>query len=168
MDGKLSWRNGRDADSRRWRMQVSRGILASACLAWTFGIAICMGQATSRQDAIAWVEGRGGSLSSDFHVAGVNDPDPRGVAFVDLELRNVADSDLRNLLPLRPIYGLSLASTQITDAGLKEVANLREIQGLLLDRTDITDAGLATVGKMPNLKRISLTHTKIADVVLTI
>jgi hypothetical protein len=102
MDDNFAWPNGHAA-SRRWRMQVSRGILTLACLAWTFGAAICMGQATSRQDAIAWVEGRGGSVSSDFQAAGVSDPDQRGVAFVNLELRNVADSDLRNLLPLRPL-----------------------------------------------------------------
>src|SRR5262245_34391821 len=53
-----------------------------------------------------WVENLGGWVSRDFKAFDIADPDPGGVAYVNLGSTKVTDSDLRQLRGDTPLYGL--------------------------------------------------------------
>ena len=63
----------------------------------------CWGQdSMTRKDALAWVESRGGELSFDFQAIGVKDPDPAGVAVVNLDPGPLAIPTWITLTPSGP------------------------------------------------------------------
>ncbi|MHB8974071.1 MAG: leucine-rich repeat domain-containing protein [Pirellulaceae bacterium] len=158
---------------RRWfpyslRTMLVLMLLACIGMGW---FAVKMQRIRKEQEAVAAIEGLGGSVSWAF-------PDfpkeSRGRAWLRkllgerfairpdfAEIRN--DAAMEYLRELTHIPNLVLIGRQFTDAGLAHLKGLTQLQSLDLSGTQVTDAGLEHIKELTQLQWLSLESTQVTD-----
>lgn len=82
---------------------------------------------------------------------------------VDLDGRDIADTDLSELGGLTNLRYLHLHDTNVTDAGLARLGALMSLKNLVLSKTAVTDVGLAHLRGLKNLGFLDLHSTTVTD-----
>src|SRR5262249_46579968 len=104
----------------------------------------------AQDKAVAAIESLGGTAEVD-----ASSPD-RPVLKVNLEGKEVTDSQLEPLKGLSRLQTLSLARTGMSDAGLAILEYLPSLQRLDLAGTRVSDAGLKHLRKLTQLRDLDL------------
>ena len=79
---------------------------------------------------------------------------PSGQEQIVAEIRKLGGTvEIEESRPDRPVFGVSLAKTQVTRATLEQLKGLPSLGQLSLDNTQVTDAGVLDLKKaLPKLR----------------
>ncbi len=112
--------------------------------------------ATPEEQALALIQGVGGSVRSDAEGQ---------VVSVDLSETPARDDALAAIAVFPHVQTINCTNaSRITGRGLAALGGLAELDTLYLAHTEVDDAGLRHIRHLKSLKTLQLGHTKITDV----
>lgn len=122
------------------------------------------------QDDLAKMAKDGGAEVVSFNQCNLADNDLAALrslsSLSDLTLdmcTGFSDSGLANLIGLKKLRYLNLASCPITDQALTHIAKLRNLVTLDLTNTPITDAGVKALSSLTNLEYLFMIGTRVTE-----
>ncbi len=125
----------------------------------------------SERDTAKWVIDAQGSLRVELNGGSnqrVDKPeqipaDEFRVVEIQLNGKDVNDSDLPRLAELKSLRKLSVGKTTITDEGLRHVERIKTLESLDLYQTRITGAGLSRLSELKKLKSLVIAGVGLVD-----
>jgi Leucine Rich Repeat (LRR) protein len=129
---------------------------APALICAAFCCHICLAADTPAKDIAAWVESRGGRITTDQ--AG-------RIAGIDLSYTWISDADLDRIAGLKDLRSLDLSFVRVTDRGMERLRGLTNIERMSLHSAEhITDFALTYLRDWKNLRWLDLSGTDITDI----
>jgi hypothetical protein len=151
----------------RWRFQFSIRtllLLAVAVALPCSWLAVEMKEAREQKEAVAQIEGLGGSVNYDSEMEELSGPDVPdfllrllGADFFDYPafVFLYDEAQMEPLKRLSRIETLALYHDKITDVSLHQLKGLKQVQSLVLYNTLVTDEGLTDVAELSQLESLS-------------